>query len=177
MWDYYRHVRDTWIALDGRARRACWLWIGVVGLMVAGFTAATYAPQRSALHPSHFTAAGHWWWFGVFGSFWLAYCIYMVNLGYGRTKLSRDGMKFRTFFSRRFIAWGKITQVQERRNAGRGTDWSYIGVRIAGGRTERHVPGTLTLGSGAKAQKGLGQKLETIRSYWKNATDQDRGLR
>jgi hypothetical protein len=178
MRDYYRHVPDTWITLDGRARRPCWLWIGVVGLVIAGITAATYLPRGSAVHPSHLTAAGHWWWSGVFGSSWLAYCIYMVNLGYGRTKLSRDGMHFHTFFSRRFIAWGEITRVQEWTIAGRSpTDWSYIGVRIAGGRTERHVPGTLTLGSGARAQKVLGQKLETIRSYWKNATDQDRGLR
>jgi hypothetical protein len=35
----------------------------------------------------------------------------------------------------------------------------------------------LTFGSGAEAEQALGQKLDTIRSYWETARDQDRGLR
>jgi hypothetical protein len=109
----------------------------------------------------------------VFGSAWLAYCIYMVNRSYGRTKLSRKGMQFETVFSRRFIAWSEIAKVQEHHHQGRGTSWLDIAVHIAGSRTGRHVPGTLTFGSGPKARNALAQKLQTISLYRGNAADQD----
>ena len=171
--DYDHRVSDTWIALDGHARRRSWLWIGAVALAIAGLTGLTYLPRGSAAHPSHFTAAGHWWWIGVFGSAWLAYGIYLLNRSYGSTKLSASGMQFETVFSRRFIAWGEITKVQKHHHQGRGTSWLDIAVHIGGSRTGGHIPGTLTFGSGPKATDVLTQKLETIRSYWRSATNLD----
>src|SRR5262249_43152521 len=102
---YHRHMQDVWIALDARARRVNWLWTGLLSLVFAGLAAAIYVPERGDPHPS---ATERWWWFGVVGACWLASCIYLVNRGYGSTKLSHDGMQLRSFFTHRFIAWRDI---------------------------------------------------------------------
>jgi peptidoglycan/LPS O-acetylase OafA/YrhL len=106
-------MREVGIALDARARRVNWLWTGLLTLVFAGLAAAIYLPDQSDPHPS---PAEHWWWFGVIGVFWLASCIYLVNRGYGSTKLSRDGMQLRSLFTHRFIAWGEITQIEKHRH-------------------------------------------------------------
>ena len=107
------------------------------------------------------------------GAFWLASCVYLVNRGYGCTKLSRDGMQLRSFFAHRFIAWREITQIEKHTHATRGGSYWDIRIHIASGQ-KRHVPGAFTFNSSSKSLRGLDQKLETISSYWANAAGHDR---
>jgi hypothetical protein len=163
-------MQDVWIALDARARRVNWLWTGLLSLVFACMAAAIYLPDQGDPHPS---ATERWWWFAVIGACWLASCIYMVNRGYGSTKLARDGMRFRSFFTRRFIAWGEITQIEKHQHLTRSGSWWDIRVRIAGGQ-KRHVPGAFTFNSSRKSRRALDQTLETINSYWASAAGLDR---
>lgn len=142
-------------------------------LVFAGMAFAIYLPDQGDPHPS---ATERWWWFGVIGAVWLAGCVYLVNRGYGSTKLSGDGMQLRSFFTRRFIGWREIRQVEKHQHWTRGGSWWDIRIRIAGGQ-KRHVPGAFTFNSSRKSRRALDQTLEVINSYWTNAAGQDRYAR
>ena len=91
-------------------------------------------------------------WFVAVGIGWFAFFVYQVNRTYGRTRVSERGLQFETLFTRRFIAWGEITQVENRRQVSRGNSWHSVRVHFGGGK-KRRVPGAFTIFPAERARR------------------------
>lgn len=151
-------VPDVWIGLDANARRRNWWWTGFLTLICAGTAAATALSAP---------ATERWWWVAGVGVFWLIALFYMVNRGYGRTLLTPNGMKFRTFVSHRSIRWDEITRIEKRRHQARsGEWWDLCAVRVYG--RSLTIPGAF---ASSQWDADLDEQLVVIRGYWSRADD------
>jgi len=151
----------TWIGLDARAQRVNWLWTGVLTLVFAG------VPVGIWLDPGGPRPSGDGLLVGavVFGIMWLPAFLYMINRGYGKTRLTADQMQFYSFVSRRRVPWDEVTRIEMHRHQNpRGGAWWYIRVHRTTGRPLA-VPGAFTFGSGAADLATLTRKRDMILEY------------
>ncbi|KAF5991754.1 MULTISPECIES: hypothetical protein [Streptomyces] len=146
---------EIWIGLDIAARRRNWWWTGVLTLLFAGMAVATEATATT----------GRWWWACVVGALGLASLFYMINRGYGRTRLAPDRMQFSTLVSRRSIPWSEITSIEPRSHQTRGGAWWEVRVHRAIGRSLA-IPGIFTSRRGDEVFEG---NLAVVREYWDRA--------
>ncbi|WP_436947773.1 hypothetical protein [Streptomyces sp. SudanB52_2052] len=150
---FHRHcTHDTWIALNAAARRKNWWWTGCLTAILGGLGVAMSLTG---------TGERFWWVFSV-ALCWLLSVIYMINRGYGRTLLTPERMSFRTFFSRRSIPWGEITNIEKRRHQTRSGEWWDLRVVRSHGRPLA-IPGAFS----SRADDGdFEVKFTVIREYW-----------
>jgi hypothetical protein len=141
------------IGLDADARRRNWGWTWVL-TVIFGALAVMSALIREP---------DHWWFVGVTsGGGLLSFC-YMVNRGYGWTLLTAEGMRFRTFFSRRSVPWDQVVRIEKRYHRARsGGWWDVWAVRRR--RRALRIPGVFT--STSRITADFESKLTLIRSYW-----------
>ncbi|MFF5978011.1 hypothetical protein ACFY78_04065 [Streptomyces olindensis] len=145
-------MHDTWIALDAAARRKNWWWTGYLTAIFGGLGVAVSLTG---------TGERFWWAFSV-ALCWLLSVIYMINRGYGRTLLTPERMSFRTFFSRRSIPWGEITNIEKRRHQTRSGEWWDLRAVRSHGRPLA-IPGAFS----SRADDGdFEVKFTVIREYW-----------
>lgn len=125
---------DVWIGLSEVEQRRNWRWTAFLTLVFAGGAVAVGLAEPTS---------GRWWWAGGFGVAWLASGFYMINRGYGRTRLTADGVEFRTLVSRRSVPWSEITRIEKRQHLTRsGSWWDVRAVRVRG--RSLTIPGAFT---------------------------------
>lgn len=148
---------ETWIRFTADELRRHWRRMGWWTVFCAALAAGLYfAPQRGG---------GREGWLGVeiFGAFWLITFVLATENAYGRALLTKDGIRFHTWVSRRFIPWQQITDIE----------YSSIGPGYWCGLRLRRTRGRRLLVPGAFARrirdKSFDEKRSTITYYWSHA--------
>ncbi|MEX3105264.1 MULTISPECIES: hypothetical protein [unclassified Streptomyces] len=146
---------DTWIGLNSSELKRNWWWTGFPTLLCAGTAVAVVLSGEPDPRG----------WLGGVGVCWLGAVSYMVNRGYGRTLLTSDGMRFRTFLSHRMVPWSDVVRIEKREHTTRsGMWWDVKAVRSRGRALT--VPGAF---SHRRDDPHFEQKVATIRAYWRHA--------
>ncbi|MET7276549.1 hypothetical protein ABZS59_36160 [Streptomyces flaveolus] len=128
------NMPDEWIGLSEVEQRRNWWWTGFLTLVFAGGAVAVSLAESTS---------DRWWWASSFGIAWLPSAFYMINRGYGRTRLTAGGMEFRTFVSRRSVPWSEITRIEKRQRLTRSGSWWDVRVVRVRGRSLT-IPGAFT---------------------------------
>lgn len=107
------------------------------------------------------------WAVAVFALLWLILLLALLNARHGRTLLTKDGLRFHTWLSRRYIPWQDITRIEVRTHR----SWQHIRVHHAKG-WHRTIPGIFT---DEPVDESFDEKLRTIQRYWRMASLTARG--
>ncbi|MEF9880856.1 hypothetical protein [Streptomyces sp. P9-A4] len=150
------NISDMCIGLSEAEQRRNWWWTGFLTLVFAGGAVAVGLAELTS---------DRWWWVGGFGVAWLASVFYVINRGYGRTRLTADGMEFRSFVSRRSVLWSEITRIEKRRHLTRSGSWWDLQVVRVRGRSLA-IPGAFT---NRMWDAEFERKLSVIHERWSRA--------
>ncbi len=147
---------EVWIELSDTERRRDWRWTGFLTLVLSGGAVAIGLAEPTP---------DRWWWVGVCGLAWVASAFHMINRSYGRTRLTADGMEFRTLVSRRSVHWSEITRLEKRQHLTRSGSWCELRVVRGRGRSLT-IPGAFT---NRTRDAEFERKLSVIQEHWSRA--------
>ncbi|MFG2440511.1 hypothetical protein [Streptomyces sp. NPDC048508] len=125
---------EAWIGFNSRDRQRYWWRSGILTLALVGVMVA----MSLTMHEP-----GKWWWVGGAGTFAVVVLLSTINSIYGHVLLTKTGLEFRTFASRRVVPWNEVARIEERHRASRSGTWSDLRVIRAHGRSLT-IPGTFT---------------------------------
>ncbi|QKZ18396.1 hypothetical protein [Streptomyces chartreusis] len=149
---------DVWISFSSADRQRYWWRNGIVMLALAGVTVAVGLTERGP---------DRWWWVGGFAAFSVAIFLGTINSIYGRVLLTARGLEFRTFVSRRSIAWNEVAGIERRQRVSRSVIWWDLRVVRVRGRSLA-IPGTLT---NRMMDAELERKQAVIQEHWSRAVE------
>ncbi|MFJ2008198.1 hypothetical protein ACWHLZ_18010 [Streptomyces chartreusis] len=144
---------DVWIGFGCADRQRYWWRNGIVMLVLAGVTVAVGLTERGP---------DRWWWVGGFAVFSVAIFLGTINSIYGRVLLTARGLEFRTFVSRRSIAWNEVAGIERRQRVLRSVIWWDLRVVRVRGRSHA-IPGTFT---NLMMEAELERKQAVIQERW-----------
>ncbi|MCP2337699.1 hypothetical protein [Actinomadura rupiterrae] len=155
-------MMDERIGIIPQTRRRVWIGLGVFSVIWAAPWAAFALPMARrgdmmALGPVT-----------IFLVVWVPTVVYLVSLVLGTTVIKDEGLRLDGMFSRGFIPWDRVADIQPV-NAGRGSGYWIVRVRLKQGRS-RKLPGLYAEGrsfGGPPAQ--FETNLNVVRNAWRRS--------